>query len=336
MLYKLLMSLLSSPRESLFDHWISPWLDAELYALDETGALPGLENLLDESVLRGGKRLRPILTAEFGALFGISPTRLIPFAKAVEYVHSATLAHDDVIDESDRRRGIPTLNFRIENRRAVLGGDYLLAEGLSIVSREQQPLILDSLIGTLRELVTGELLQNEGRGRVDITREHLNRVSDLKTASLFRLCCGISPLLERSDESVLRLTREFASQVGLAFQFIDDALDYSTGTGKPQGQDLREGLVNAVTCELMKRNPVNRSYVEQVFAGAESQGAPWSDQDVRETKNQIQREAEEHIHLARAYLLELSHALERSNIKSLPGASERLQRLLDKMEGRKK
>lgn len=330
------MALLKPVREALFEHWISPWLSAELYALDETGALPGLENLLDQSVLRGGKRLRPILTAEFGALFGISSTRLIPFAKAGEYIHSATLAHDDVIDESDRRRGIPTLNSRIENRRAVLGGDYLLAEGLSIVARERQPGVLESLTETLRELVTGELLQNEGRGRTDISREHLNRVSDLKTASLFRWCCGISPLLERADESILRLSRDFATQIGLAFQLIDDALDYAENTGKPQGQDLREGLVNAVTCELMKRNPGTRAFVEKKFSGTDNEALPWSETEIRETQTQIQREAQEHLHLARVYLQELERALGRFQVISLPGAIERVQNLLDRMEGRKK
>jgi len=307
--------------------WGTPWFDPTVYELGGDGTLPGLENRINRSLLRGGKRFRPLLMAEFAALFGISTERIIPFARAIEQIHSATLAHDDVIDASDRRRGVPTLNAQIENRKAVLGGDYLLAEGIAEITRQGNFLAMEALALTLQELVTGELLQNEARGVFEVSRSHLLKRADLKTGSLFRWCCLIPALLGEADATVLRLVREFGTRLGVAFQWIDDTLDYSLDSGKPYGQDLREGLVNAVTLRLLEVHPRESSLLAE---------SPWSLAEIESAIAFVRAEAEVQIRSARSILSDLVVSLPAGLTPSVKESTLRLEELLKQLETRKK
>lgn len=328
-----LQNLLPSP---MVDEWTSTWLDPTLYRLNQSGTLPGLDHLIDETLLYGGKRLRPLLTAEFGRLFGIDADRIRPFAIAAEHIHSATLAHDDVIDESETRRGRSTLNARIENRRAVLGGDYLLAEGLSLVANESTPEIFRLLTGTLRELVSGEILQNEARWRAEVGRAHLGFVADLKTSSLFRWCCGVAPTLVSADASIVRLVRDFATHIGLAFQWIDDALDFSETSGKPLALDLREGLMNRVSQTLVENRPESLREIQAAFARREITTLPWTPEEIRRAQLQVRSEAREQLTIARVLLEELRQGLPESKQPARAQSLRQLRQMMDLMEGREK
>ncbi len=316
--------------------WGSPWLDPAIYELEETGSLPGLENLMNRSVLRGGKRLRPILMGEFAGLFGLSADRVKPFARAAEQVHSATLAHDDVIDASETRRGIRTLNARIENRRAVLGGDYLLAEGIFHVARQGHFKVVEALSETLRELVTGELLQNEARGMDEVTEAHLLRIADLKTGSLFRWCCSVPALLLDSSPEVLRLVRDFATRLGVAFQWIDDALDYSKESGKPYGQDLREGLVNEVTRRLIEKFPESRDSVKSILQNESEFSLPWSETQIATEVENVRQSARSQLETARRILADLRVVLRREEHPASDESMARVEKILEKLERREK
>ncbi len=316
--------------------WVRPWLDPKLYALDETGALPGLEEVLNQSVLRGGKRLRPLLMSRFAALFGVADRKILPFARAVEQIHSATLAHDDVIDAAEFRRGLRTLNARMENRRAVLGGDYLLADGIFEVARQKNLLVLEDLSKTLRELVTGELLQNEALGRVDVSAKHLGRIADLKTASLFRWCCAVPARLAGASPEALRFTHEFASQMGRAFQLIDDALDYSPETGKPLGQDLREGLVNAVTHRLLENHPQHAEAVRSLLGSADALRFPWKESELHAATEQIRADSATELALARRSLADLCDELSRAGRSAPAEAIRQIETLLVRLEKRER
>ena len=313
------------------------WLNPKNYSLEGTGDLSGLESLMNDSVLRGGKRLRPILMADFARLFGIAPDRILVFARAAERIHSATLAHDDVVDASDRRRGIPTLNSRIENRRAVLGGDYLLAEGIFEVAAQGNLAIVASLSETLKELVTGELLQNEARGVVAISAEHLHRVADLKTGSLFRWCCVVPAILAGSGPETIRATRDFATRLGVAFQWVDDALDYSENSGKPFAQDLREGLVNEVSRRLVESEPGWSKRFGRFFSGKDpfdslSLSPAIVADAVRETRGLALAE----LGAARRILADLILHRKREGVSTDVAAIARIERILERLEGRKK
>lgn len=316
--------------------WVSPWLDPKIYALDETGRLPGLEEVLNQSVLRGGKRLRPLLMSRFAALFGVGEKQILPFARAAEQIHSATLAHDDVIDVAEFRRGLRTLNARMENRRAVLGGDYLLADGIFEVARQKNLSVLEDLSETLRELVTGELLQNEARGRTDVSATHLARIADLKTGSLFRWCCGVPARLVESSPEALRLARDFASRTGRAFQWIDDILDYSPDSGKPMGQDLREGLVNRVTHRLLERSPEHFPAVKAMLGSADELRFPWTPAELDTVVAEIRADAAAELALARKALGDLSAELMQSGRPAPADAVAQVESLIRRLEKREK
>ena len=299
------------------------------------------EAVMNRSVLKGGKRLRPFLMAEFGELFGIQAEQIRPFARAAEQVHSATLAHDDVIDGSDKRRGLPTLNARIENRRAVLGGDYLLAEGIFEVARQGNFAVLESLSATLRELVTGELLQNEARGRADVSAAHILRVADLKTGSLFRWCCAVPALLSNSGEEAIRLTHQFATRLGTGFQWVDDALDYSKDSGKPYAQDLREGLVNEVTRHLLQNFPDSKPVVESFLSKDLTDSdvelkLPWTESEIEAAKRETKDQAMAQFASARRYLSDLILELKNGGRMPSEAAVKKVERILDQLERREK
>jgi geranylgeranyl pyrophosphate synthase len=314
--------------------WTRRWLDPARYRLGGRGSLPGLEKTIDETVMSGGKRLRPILMAEMAALFGVPVSEIEPLARAAEQVHSATLAHDDVIDASDTRRGLDTLNARLENRRAVLGGDYLLAEGIFTVTRQKNFAVIESLAVTLKELVTGEILQNEARGKIEVDSAHLARIADLKTGSLFRWCCSVPAELAGADEETLRLVREFATRLGIAFQLIDDAIDLSPDTGKPPGQDLREGLLNTVTLELVRSHPETRRVVADILTGAREFTVPWSDPEIASAERTIRRMAAERLVSSRFFFADLISRIPLPRLEASREAAARIGFLIDRLEKR--
>jgi geranylgeranyl pyrophosphate synthase len=324
---------MSSPSEKIAA-WTIPWLDPKIYRLDGHGSLPGLEKVIDETVMAGGKRLRPILMGEMGNLFGVPNEEILPLARAAEQIHSATLAHDDVIDASDTRRGVATLNMRLENRRAVLGGDYLLAEGIFTVTRQKNRAVIDALAATLKELVTGEILQNEARGRVDVTPEHLARIADLKTGSLFRWCCAVPPMLIGAGSETLRLIREFATHLGTAFQLIDDAIDFSTNSGKPVGQDLRDGLLNAVTLELLEGDPKIAPKLGPILKGEVAFEVPWTPSQIEWAEKKVRQTAGERLAGARIFLGDAIESARSEGLSVHEDSLLRIEFLIQKLEGR--
>ncbi|MBC7385361.1 MAG: polyprenyl synthetase family protein [Cryobacterium sp.] len=316
------------------DDWALPWFDSSLYTLGGKGALTGLEGVIDASVLRGGKRLRPLLMGEFARFFGLPFDAVIPYARAAEQVHSATLAHDDVIDESSTRRGSLTLNARIENRKAILAGDYLLAEGIYAVSKLKNAAIVEGLAATLRELVTGELLQNEARGISDVSSSHLSRVADLKTASLFRWCCLVPAHLSNAPEPVIALTREFATRIGVAFQWIDDAVDFSLSSGKPYAADLREGLVNRVTFRLLEIAPHTQAWVQRSLSSNSSESLPWTPEEIQSAVEDTRSAGRAQMGAARRNLSDLISAMTHAGQAPSQESSQRIERILQRLEER--
>lgn len=197
----------------------------------------------------GGKRVRPVaalLAAHAAATTNFDRGRARGVALAAELVHSATLLHDDVMDEGDLRRGQPAARVLYGNLVSVLAGDYLLAAALrSVVCLNDQAIVAD-LAETLERLVEGEVLQLHARHELCVDRAHYLRVVHGKTASLFGWTTRSGARVGGDSEPVARALGEFGEHLGVAFQLLDDVLDISgnsSSTGKPQWADLREGKV---------------------------------------------------------------------------------------------
>jgi octaprenyl-diphosphate synthase len=194
----------------------------------------------------GGKRLRPALLLLSARLCGARTDSAIRLGAVVEMIHTATLIHDDVIDAADTRRGRPSVNARWGNHMSVLAGDWLYMQSFQLALRERSFRILDILIDLTQNMVEGELIQLSKLGRMDLTEEEALELAYRKTACLFSGCMELGAVLGRQDEHVQRLLADYGRFAGLAFQLVDDLLDFTASPeqlGKPVLSDLKEGKV---------------------------------------------------------------------------------------------
>ena len=194
----------------------------------------------------GGKRLRPALLLLSANYAGRKDGSAIRLAAVVELLHSATLIHDDVIDSAGTRRGRPSANARWGNHRSVLTGDWLYMQSFQMALEERNFHILDILIDLTQKMVEGELIQLEKIGRIDITQEDALRLATYKTACLFSGCARLGAVLGRLEDGEERALAEYGRNAGLAFQLVDDLLDFTASAqqlGKPVLSDLKEGKV---------------------------------------------------------------------------------------------
>jgi octaprenyl-diphosphate synthase len=198
----------------------------------------------------GGKRLRPSLLLLASRLIGGPGGRAcesaIHLGAVVEIIHAATLVHDDVIDDARTRRGRPSANAQWGNHTSVLAGDWLYMEAFQVALRERNFHVLDLLIGLTQMMVEGELLQLERIGRIAVTEADCMELVDRKTACLFSVCAKLGALVSGADSQTEERLGDYAWNLGMAFQLVDDLLDFTsreTVLGKPVGNDLREGKV---------------------------------------------------------------------------------------------
>jgi octaprenyl-diphosphate synthase len=227
----------------------------------------------------GGKRLRPILVLLCGRLFGESNPGLIRMAAVVEMIHTATLVHDDVIDMAKTRRGRPSINIVWGNHTSVLAGDWLYMQAFQVALRERNFPILDLLINLTQMMVEGELLQLDRIGKIGVTEADYMELIDRKTASLFSACARLGALSQGARESEEARLGEYAWNLGIAFQLIDDVLDFTSREkilGKPVGNDLREGKVTLpLIYSLETAEPEERKLVETVLADGSYDQVPF-------------------------------------------------------------
>lgn len=224
---------------------------------DETHA--DLRAALDHLLAAGGKRVRPTVSLLVGNMLGAPLDRLVTFGAAVELLHTATLVHDDLIDGALLRRGMATLNARWSPPATVLTGDFLFARA-AILAAEVDHLPLMKLFSeTLATIVNGELSQMfTSRGL--ISRDNYYKRIYAKTASLFELTARGGAMVSTAGEDVIELMRDFGYQVGMAFQIVDDILDFTgdqNTVGKPLGSDLLNGLVTLPAIYYAEANPGN-------------------------------------------------------------------------------
>jgi octaprenyl-diphosphate synthase len=194
----------------------------------------------------GGKRLRPALLLLCNGYTGRRRSGAIRLAAVVELLHSATLIHDDVIDSADTRRGRPSANSRWGNHRSVLAGDWLYMQAFQMAVEGRNFRILDILIDLTQKMVEGELIQLSKIGRIEVTEEDALRLATYKTACLFSGCARLGAVLGGLEGAEEEALADYGRYAGLAFQLVDDLLDFTASEeqlGKPVLSDLKEGKV---------------------------------------------------------------------------------------------
>jgi octaprenyl-diphosphate synthase len=228
----------------------------------------------------GGKRLRPSLLLISSKLIGhgTSATAL-QLGAVVELIHAATLVHDDVIDAAETRRGRPSSNVKWGNHTCVLAGDWLYMQAFQIALRERSFQILDLLIGLTQMMVEGELIQLERIGRIDVTEADCMELVDRKTACLFSVCARLGAIAAHADAATQEKLGEYAWNLGMAFQLVDDMLDFTAREktlGKPVGGDLREGKVTLPLVYALERaTPDERRMVETILRDRSYDAVPF-------------------------------------------------------------
>jgi len=195
------------------------------------------KNLIDA----GGKRIRPLLTLAFAQIFNADDIAIQKLAAAVEFIHSATLLHDDVVDESDLRRGIKTANANFGNAAPILVGDFLFARAFELMVEAGDMNALDLLAKTSGKIAEGEVLQLSTKGDMTSGQDIYFKIIEAKTAILFAASTEISAVLSNQNRAS---ARDYGLHLGLAFQIMDDVLDYDADEpklGKSLGDDFRDG-----------------------------------------------------------------------------------------------
>jgi octaprenyl-diphosphate synthase len=205
---------------------------------------PPLDVSAEQLVSAGGKRVRPLATLLVAHACGGDASRAIPLAASVELIHSATLLHDDVIDEGEERRGRPASRVLWGNLVSVLSGDLLLTSALELVHRADVPGAMADTLATMQRLIAGEVAQLKARGRLDLGIEGYLEIARGKTASLFANACRAGARSAGAADAVIEALGRFGDRVGVAFQIVDDVLDLEGiphEVGKRLGHDLAEG-----------------------------------------------------------------------------------------------
>ena len=203
--------------------------------------VPLLDRVMHYIVHRKGKQMRPMFVLFSAGLFGKIEESTYTAASLIELLHTATLVHDDVVDDSNERRGFFSVNALWKNKIAVLVGDYLLAKGLLVSLERNQHRLLQITSNAVKEMSEGELLQIEKARRLDIKEEIYYDIIRKKTASLIAAACSAGAASATNDEVLIEKMRLFGEYIGIAFQIKDDVMDYGfEDIGKPTGIDIKE------------------------------------------------------------------------------------------------
>src|ERR1700746_3858742 len=202
----------------------------------------------------GGKRIRPALLLLSAKLFNYQGRGAVKLGAVVEIIHTATLVHDDIIDEAETRRGRPAANTQWGNSKCVLAGDWLYMQAFKVAVQERNFRVLDALIELTQQMVEGELLQMEKLGKLISIDEHFDLIYR-KTACLFSVCMRLGAILGGATPEQEDQVARYGRDLGMAFQIVDDVLDLTASEsvlGKPVASDLREGKVTMAVIHALK------------------------------------------------------------------------------------
>lgn len=223
-----------------------------------------LDKITHYIVKRKGKQMRPMFVFLTAKMIEDTNDSTYRAASLIELLHTATLVHDDVVDDSEKRRGFFSINALWKNKVAVLVGDYLLSRGLLLAVKHKDYHLLEITSNAVREMSEGELRQMEKARKLDITEEVYFEIIRQKTASLIASCCASGAASVTEDEKLIEKMRIFGETVGIAFQMRDDLFDYGTdsGIGKPIGIDIKEKKMTLPLIHALNQvNSSDRAYI---------------------------------------------------------------------------
>ncbi|HOJ42621.1 MAG TPA: polyprenyl synthetase family protein [Syntrophorhabdaceae bacterium] len=220
-------------------------LEVAIDTLNET-KVKIITKIIDHIIKSGGKRIRPILVILTSKLCGYKGERHIKYAAVIEFIHTATLLHDDVIDNAELRRGSSTANILWGNQASVLVGDFLYSNSFELMSKEGNMDIIKTVSNATTILSEGEILELIKTSDVNLTEEEYFEIIEKKTAILFSAACKIGGILGKETRTKIKRLGDYGRYLGIAFQLVDDLLDYmgeKDTFGKQLGTDLKEGKV---------------------------------------------------------------------------------------------
>jgi octaprenyl-diphosphate synthase len=271
-----------------------------------------IDNVLSKSVLSGGKRLRPLLTYLMADLFKIDLDLISPYARATELVHAASLCHDDVIDNATIRRGKPSINILASNKKAVLAGDYLLSSVIVDLAKAGNLELLQNMSLVIKDLSEGEWLQYDLVLNRDYTRELIREIAMKKTASVMSYCTLAPAIYSHQNPVIKEESRQFGINLGIAFQLVDDTLDYSDSSLKDSALDLSNGILNSVVFELFSNHP----YLMKRFKEGSDMSSLLDPSIMQGPLATIKLEAEKYLMLASKNLSVIENELNSSDSKT--------------------
>ncbi len=233
--------------------------------------VPLIPELAGHLIAGGGKRMRPMLTLGCAALLGYSGTRHQKLAAAVEFIHTATLLHDDVVDGSGMRRGRRTANLIWGNSPSVLVGDFLFSRAFELMVEDGSLRVLRILSHASAVIAEGEVEQLTTQRRIETDEEQYLGIIAAKTAALFAAACRIAPVVAEADDDAELALESYGKHLGIAFQLVDDVLDYGSNQdvmGKGVGDDLRDGKVTLpVILAFARGSAEDRAFWRSAISG---------------------------------------------------------------------
>ena len=283
---------------------------------------PNLDAALDHLLASGGKRIRPITAILSGQLLNANTESIITHAAAIEMLHTATLVHDDLIDGSLLRRGIPTLNSRWSSEATVLTGDYIFARAANLAAETESLALMKAFARTLMTIVNGEVTQLFGEDFGDPLKAYQDRIY-AKTASLFEVATEGAALLSNSSSDTIEAMKRFGYYIGMAFQVVDDILDFTgspSDVGKPVGSDLRQGVITLPAIYYLENHPERIRITNQISMG--TLGEDQFESIIREVRDsdaipRSQQQARNYIDDGLENLIRLPSAPERDGLHNL-------------------
>lgn len=291
--------------------------------------VPMIPQLAGYLIAAGGKRMRPLMTLACAKLFGDEIGRAYGLAAAVEFIHTATLLHDDVVDESDQRRGQASANEIFGNQASVLVGDFLFSRAFELMVEGGSLEVLRILSRASAIIAEGEVLQLSLQNSLSTTLAQYERVIAAKTAALFAAACQVGPVIMGQGSEVCAALYHYGHHVGMAFQIADDVLDYDSTTldlGKSIGDDFKEGKITAPVIYAyqfaQESNDVTamdfwRKTIERRELGADDFACAHDMMIKSNALNDTRQLAQDHVRQARAALDRISDLCPPSHLTSI-------------------
>jgi heptaprenyl diphosphate synthase len=262
---------------------------------------PEFDHILNYLAENSGKMLRPRMVFLSGALYPNDENRLIDIAVAVELIHMASLVHDDIIDNSELRRGKPSLNQRWGNQVSVLTGDYLFAAAFNLISLSNSPEVMEKLTTTIKVMCSGEIRQLGLLFDLNLSEEDYFDKTYRKTACLFASSCAVGAILGKAPQKQIRMLEQYGLYLGYAYQIIDDVLDFVSDSellGKPVASDLSQGNITLPVILALKDHRQGEK-LRNILQNGVSQPSQLNQvQEILEESGAL----EESVYLSRQYL----------------------------------